>query len=152
MGGRASLVFASLGLALALGGAGCASSSAGRAEPMEAESGGAGGEGAPAPESAAPTLTDESAPTAAPSAFTDEEAASESPDAEPDPYATLVELSADERLRVSLEDCATARALVTRICALAERVCELDGGLGPRCEDARGRCASSRDRVHVACP
>ena len=58
-------------------------------------------------------------------------------------------------------DCEAAENLVERICALADRICEIsehsdgDGARGAspaaRCEDASTRCQSNRQRVESAC-
>lgn len=67
---------------------------------------------------------------------------------------TLVEglRSAEGALGEAFEasvDCPLAGELVGRICALADRVCDLDRG--GRCEDARIRCARARERYAARC-
>ncbi len=56
------------------------------------------------------------------------------------------------------EVCPQARALLDRICELAQRICGLSqsesspGSLADHCEDAQRRCAAARTRVDARCP
>ncbi|HEX4338543.1 MAG TPA: hypothetical protein VH062_21710 [Polyangiaceae bacterium] len=70
---------------------------------------------------------------------------------------TAASRSLDDTLGASAPDCATARILGDRICALASRLCHLadesppDAELRAHCDDGKPRCGRARTRVASAC-